>query len=210
MTNNNLENFNIKVFNTLKKKGELKYLDYEVDLSKNQSRFNFSNGIYLGFDQKIYVYYSEKEVLNNSVSDKKQYLNRESTLREFNALEDAFDYIEYLQNLITSKQLEQFFYFEYKLKKSNQSCHKKFSLRIVNNKSADDYIARIDSSRSDFYMTICFFSSYQFEADFMPVDENWSNHKVKKYNHIDDLFLDFQHYTSYDSISIEESERDLF
>lgn len=204
------ENFKIKVFNALKKKELLQYLDYEADLLKNQSKFNFSNGIYLGFDQKIYAFYSEEEALNNSTFSLKQYLNYETTLKYFDVIEDAFDYIEYLQNLLKHKQLEQFFYFESKLKKANQSLSQKFSLRIVNNKSADDYIVRIDSYGSDFYITICFFASYQFKVDFMPVDENWSNHKVKKYNHIDDLFLDFQHYTSYDFISIEESERDLF
>ncbi|MBE8723360.1 hypothetical protein C4F50_00255 [Flavobacterium sp. KB82] len=208
--NNTLDNFKIKVFNALKKKEQLQYLDYEVDLSKIQSKFNFSNGIYLGFDQKIYAYYSEEEALNNSTFGVKHYLNYETTLKYFDTIDDAFDYIEYLQNLLNSKQLEQFFYFEYKSKKWNQPLYKKFSLRIANNKSAEDYIVRIDSSGSDFYMTICFFANYQFKVDFMPVDENWSNHKVKKYNHIDDLFLDFQHYTSYDSISIEESERDLF
>jgi len=170
MVDSKLENFNIKVFNALKKKEELKYLDYEVDLSKNQSCFNFSNGIYLGFDRKIYVCYKEK-ALNNSVYVK-QYLNYETTSKQFDSVEDAFDYIEYLQNLIKYKQLEQFFYFEYKLKKTDLTLYKKFSLRIVNNKSADDYVARVDSSESDFHLTICFFSKYQFEVDFTPANEN--------------------------------------
>ncbi len=87
---------------------------------------------------------------------------------------------------------------------------KKFSLRIVNNKSIDEYIVRIDSSGLDFYITICFFSKYQFEVDFIPANENWSRHKVKKYNHIDDLFFDLEDFASYDLISIEESERDMF
>ncbi|MFB9077060.1 hypothetical protein ACFFLS_03540 [Flavobacterium procerum] len=206
----NLENFKIKVFNTLRRKDELKYLDYEIDLSENHTRFYLSNGICLGFDQKVFVYYADEGMLNNPASEKKQYLNRESTLREFNIVEDAFDYIEYLQNLMNSKQMEQFFYFEYKSKKANQLWCQKFSLKIVNNKSVDDYIARIDTSGLDFTITICFFNAYQFQVNFTPNNENWSSHKTKKYGHIDSLFLDLELFTSYESIAIEESEREFF
>ncbi len=120
MVDSKLENFNIKVLNALSKKEELKYLDYEADFSKNQCRFNFSNGIYLGFNQKIYVYYAD-EVLNNAAYSNKQYLNYETTSKQFDNVQDAFDYIEYLQNLIKYKQLEQFFYFGSKSKKSNKT-----------------------------------------------------------------------------------------
>ncbi|AWK04514.1 hypothetical protein HYN56_09830 [Flavobacterium crocinum] len=208
MENNNLEKFKIKVFNTLKKKNELRYLDYEIDLSKNRSRFNFGNDIYLEFDHKIFVYYKEEEVLNNSGYGKRQYLSRENTLREFDSIEDAFDYIEYLQNIIACKQLEQFFYFEFKVR--NQSLFQNFSFKIVNNKSTDDYIIRIDSSGSDFYIVICFFATYEFKVDFTPTDENWVKHKIKRYNHIDDLIANLECFTSYDLITIEESGRDMF
>lgn len=210
MINSNLESFNVKVFNILKLKDELKYLDYEVDFSKNLSRFNFSNGIYLGFDQKIYVYYTEKEVLNNSVYGIKQYLNYDTTLKQFDVVEDAVGYIEYLENIVKYKQLEQFFYFEYKLKKAIQTLLKKFSLKIVNNQSTDDYVVRIDISGLDFFVTICFFAAYEFEVDFTPADKNWSTHKIKRYLHIDDLFADLENYTFYDLIPIEENERDMF
>lgn len=210
MINSALEHFKIKVLNTLIKKNELKYLDYQTDLSEFQVTFNLSNGIYLEFDKKIFVYYNEERIGNNFVSDKKQYLNRESTLREFNAVEDAFDYIEYLENLIKYKQLEQFFYLEYKSKKTELSLCQKFSLKIVNNNSTDNYIIRIDCSGFDFYLTICFFANYQFEADFTPAAKNWSSHKIKRYNHIDDLFFDLEQFTTYESIAIKESEREIF
>ncbi|KFF02214.1 hypothetical protein [Flavobacterium reichenbachii] len=210
MINSNLESFNIKVFNILKLKDELKYLDYEVDLSKNQSRFNFSNGIYLGFDQKIYVYYTAEEVLNNSVYSVKKYLNYDTTLKQFENVEDAFGYIEYLLSLIKYKQLEQFFYFEYKAKKTIQLLWKKFSLKIVNNQSTDDYAVRIGISGLDFFVTICFFATYEFEVDFTPANENWSTYKIKRYFTIDDLFIDLESFTFYDLISIKESERDMF
>jgi hypothetical protein len=210
MINSNLESFNVKVFNILKLKDELKYLDYEVDLSKNISRFNFSNGIYLGFDQKIYVYYTEEEVLNHSLYGVKQYLNYDTTLKQFDIVEDALEYIEYLQNLIKYKQLEQFFYFECKSKKTIQTLWKKFSLKIVNNQKVDDYVVRIDMSGLDFFVTICFFAAYEFEVDFIPADKNWSTHKTKKYLHIDDLFVDLENYTLYDLIPIEKHERDMF
>lgn len=210
MINVNLERFNVKVFNILQFKDELKYLDYEVDFSKNLSRFNFCNGIYLGFDQKIYVYYTEEEALNNSVYGVKQYLNYDTTLKQFDIVEDALGYIEYLQNLIKYRQLEQFFYFEYKSKKTIQPLWKKFSLRIVNNQSKDDYVVRIDISGLDFFVTICFFATYEFKVDFIPADKNWSTHKIKKYLHIDNLFIDLENYTFYDLIPIEEDERDMF
>ncbi|MEN2402538.1 hypothetical protein GKZ90_0022295 [Flavobacterium sp. MC2016-06] len=210
MMKNDLENFKIKVFNILKSKDELKNLDYKVDLSKNKNRFNFYNGIYLGFDEKIYVYYKEKGVLNSSVYGIKYYLNYESTFRQFDELEDAFSYIEYLENLIKFKLLEQYFYFEYKSKSTKLAICEEFSLKIVNNTSVDNYGARIDISGLDCFITICFFAAYNFEVSFTPLDENWSKNKRKIYNHIDDLFVELETFTSYDLIEIEETERDMW
>lgn len=130
---------------------ELKYALFNIDnyelyrdftIENNDIKFVYNYVMVHGTQDKIFVFYDFEEM---KITKQLKYINKNNTLKIFNKVSSAINYMKYLSNVTTDIRYELYHYFMFKLKELDIQ-YKVLLFNPVNNYTVEDMMLRCDIS----------------------------------------------------------------
>lgn len=198
---------------------ELKYAlfnidDYNLyrnyDQKANTLKFIYKDVIVYGTDKNISVFYDANDT---QTMIELKYINKSNSLKTFDKVSSAINYMRYLSNITTDPRYELYYYFIYKLKVEEVSFNV-MSFGLTNNTSTDSFLIRCDigglkirGNKVNYNFVIVFKSNYKCELQFYPERPLWNEGKICPESDIDKVLVYILNLNvnNYEDILLKES-----